>query len=383
MMRKLPYGANYLNWDDMVELKSAIDQKILFRYQTESESLSTQFEHMASRQFGASRALAVHNCTEALRLCLLSTRPSVGDIVYIPAVTFVAVAGAVLSCGLIPILVDVDEDFALNASRLPSDAQRVIVAHMEGVVRPLPSGVPFMIEDAAQSMGGRHDNGISAGVAGYAGVFSFHHNKVLTSGEGGLILTNSDETWKILRQYHDHGSTRTHGEYPVWDDNTFYGENFVTSEAIAAIQIQQLRHLDEILMGLERGYRLLREQIPDRTAFRVMERRQGDVKVSIRLQFSTRDLRIRAEARLREAKLPYWTLSRYFLPDHPVIRDRKSIYADGFPWSIASGALRMDYDFSPTKERLERVICLVISPELREAEQADEASRFVRVLETL
>lgn len=95
--RFLPYGANYLNWSDMHELQQVIEQSVLFRYQTESESMASRLERTVGERLGAEHVLAVHNCTEALRLALVSTRPAVGDVVYIPAVTFVAVAGAVLS----------------------------------------------------------------------------------------------------------------------------------------------------------------------------------------------------------------------------------------------------------------------------------------------
>src|SRR5437879_3515767 len=127
--RFLPYGANYLDWSDMSELRAAVEQKVLFRYQTESESMASRLERRVSEELGVSHVLAVHNCTEALRLALVSTRPRTGDVVYIPAVTFVAVAGAVLATGLIPVPVDVDDSFALDASLLPSDAPRVIAAH--------------------------------------------------------------------------------------------------------------------------------------------------------------------------------------------------------------------------------------------------------------
>ncbi|MFE6133633.1 DegT/DnrJ/EryC1/StrS family aminotransferase, partial [Streptomyces sp. NPDC056437] len=143
MLRKLPYGANYLEWDEMPELRHAINDKSLFRYISSGASVSSRLEQLVQERLGAAKALAVHNGTEALRLALKGTRPSAGDPVYIPAVTFVAVAGAVLSCGLVPVPVDVDERFALDATLLPGDAQRVIVAHMEGMVGPLPQNVPY------------------------------------------------------------------------------------------------------------------------------------------------------------------------------------------------------------------------------------------------
>lgn len=72
--RFLPYGANYLDWSDMSELRHAIEQGVLFRYQTETESMADRLERRVTEQLGAEHALAVHNCTEALRLALVSTR---------------------------------------------------------------------------------------------------------------------------------------------------------------------------------------------------------------------------------------------------------------------------------------------------------------------
>jgi len=374
-LRKLPYGANYLDWNDMVELREAIDEKILFRFQTVQESRATRLERVASERFGTKHALAVHNCTEGLRLSLLGTQPKIGDIVYIPAVTFVAVAGAALSVGLIPVLVDVNEDFLLDPAQLPQGAERVIVAHMEGAVGPLPTGVPFLIEDAAQALGGSHPDGRAAGSVGFTGVFSFHHNKVLTSGEGGLVITNDSERYELMRHYHDHGAIRVQGEYPRWDKNAFFGENFVASEPIASIQLQQFRHLDTLKQGLERGYGILLEHLPQSPDYRIHRRRPGDMKISIRLEFETKELRRRVEERFTAEGLPFWTLERYFLPEHPVLLHRRSIYADGFPWNLWKGEHQPE-KFAKTKDRLHRVLCLTISPEVSEEQQVAEARAY-------
>lgn len=377
MLRRLPYGANYLELEDMHELKYCIGEKILFRYQTTGDSMAEKMEQTAAAFFGTQYALGTHNCTEGLRVALLSTHPKVGDKVYIPAVTFVAVAGAVLSCGLIPVLVDVDEFLCMDMNALPPDAERVIVAHMEGSVAPLREGFPFLIEDAAQALGGRHADGVHAGAKGYCGVFSFHHNKILTSGEGGLIITNNGDAYAKMKLYHDHGCQRVHGEYPTWNKDTFYGENCVTSEIIASVQLQQFRHLEQIRTGLERGYRILREEVGP-NGFAIRERRPGDMKLSLRLEFGEEGERSALERILKEKGLPYWTLEKYFLPDHPVLHYRNSIYADNFPWNLAP-----DYelpDLSATRSRLKRTICLPVSPELDEAAQVSEARAFAAAL---
>ncbi|MER6913556.1 DegT/DnrJ/EryC1/StrS family aminotransferase [Streptomyces sp. NPDC000594] len=384
-LRFLPYGANYLDWSDMSELRHAVEQGVLFRYQTESESMASLLERRVAEKLGAAHVLAVHNCTEALRLALVSTRPRVGDPVHIPAVTFVAVAGAVLSTGLIPVPVDVDETFSLDTSLLPPDTQRVIVAHMEGTVAGLPEGVPYVIEDAAQALGAAFPDGRRAGTRGYAGTFSFHHNKVLTSGEGGLLVTQDPRAWEVMRCYHDHGSARVPGRYPTWNEGAYYGENFVTSEEVAAIQLQQFRHLDEILAGLERHYAIACEELPDRSDITPLPRAAGDAKISLRFRLESRELRDAAVARLTERSIANWTLGKYLLPEHPVLTSRRSLYADGFPWNLADGVPRgISRDgFARTRALLDRTLCVPLSPELSEADQRIAAKTLRQTLETL
>ncbi|GHI04132.1 aminotransferase [Streptomyces cellostaticus] len=383
--RFLPYGANYLDWSDMSELRHVIEQGVLFRYQTETESMADRLERRVAEELGADHVLAVHNCTEALRLALVSTRPRAGDVVHIPAVTFVAVAGAVLSTGLIPVPVDVDESFSLDASLLPPDAQRVVVAHMEGAVAPLPEHVPYVIEDAAQALGAVFPDGRRTGTRGYAGAFSFHHNKILTSGEGGLLVTNDPAAWQVMRCYHDHGSARVPGRYPTWNEGAYYGENFVTSEEVAAIQLQQFRHLDGILAGLERHYAITAQELPGRKDIALLPRSAGDAKISLRLRLESRELRDAAVARLSARGIAHWTLGKYFLPEHPVLTSRNSLYADGFPWNLADGiprAISRD-GFARTRSLLDRTLCVPLSPELSETEQRVAAKTLRQTLESL
>ncbi|MCP2257410.1 dTDP-4-amino-4,6-dideoxygalactose transaminase [Streptoalloteichus tenebrarius] len=386
-MRFLPYGANFLDWDDMTELRDAVRDRVLFRYQRQPESCATRLEEYAARRLGAKHVLAVHNCTEALRLALVVTRPRVGDVVHIPAMTFVAVAGAVLSTGLVPVPVDIDENLSLDVSLLPADAQRVIVAHMEGGLAEVPAHVPYVIEDAAQALGSRFPDGTHAGTKGFAGTFSFHHNKVLTSGEGGLATTNDEAVYALMRSYHDHGSARQPGRYPVWNDDAFWGENLVTSEEVAAIQLQQFRHLDEVLAGLQRHYDLMVEELPRRSDMRPLPRTAGEAKISVRLELDSRELRDRAVATLTEQGVPNWTLDKYFLPAHPVLAGRRSLYADGFPWNLApdtpeTAGLSRD-GFAATRERLGRIVCLPLFPELSVDEQAVAAKATRALLEQL
>ncbi|RLV04400.1 aminotransferase [Streptomyces griseocarneus] len=383
--RFLPYGANYLDWSDLHELREAVGHGVLFRYQTEDESVASRLERHAAGRLGSPHVLAVHNCTEALRLALISTCPRAGDLVHIPAVTFVAVAGAVLSSGLVPVLVDVDDSLSLDPALLPPGTERVIVAHMEGTTAPLPDGVPYVVEDCAQALGAVLPDGRHAGTAGYAGAFSFHHNKVLTSGEGGLLVTGDPDVWARMRSYHDHGSARVPGRYPTWRQDAHYGENLVTSEGVAAIQLQQFRHLDELLAGLERHHRLAMEAVPARTDVRVLPRAAGDVKTSLRFRWESRELRDAAVAALTAHGIASWTLDKYLLPEHPVLTGRRSLYGDGFPWNLApDGPLALSRDgFARTRDLLGRTLCVPLSPELSAQEQALAVKTLRQLLEAV
>ncbi|MFD0385329.1 DegT/DnrJ/EryC1/StrS family aminotransferase [Streptomyces stramineus] len=224
-----------------------------------------------------------------------------------------------------------------------------------------------------------------AGTRGYAGTFSFHHNKVLTSGEGGLLVTGDRAAWETMRCYHDHGSARVPGHYPTWNQDAHFGENFVTSEGVAAIQYQQFRHLDALLAGLERMHALAMQELPDRPDLTVLPRAAGDVKISLRFRWESRELRDAAVAALTARSIANWTLGKYFLPEHPVLTGRRSLYGDGFPWNLApAGPLALSRDgFARTRDLLDRTLCVPLSPELPEQEQVLAVKALRQTLEAV
>lgn len=381
MLRSHPYGAQFLSAQDTPELFEALDERVLFRYSARGSSVSDRLEDHAVQRLGVAGALTCPNGTQALRLALLATRPSAGTRVYIPAVTFVAVAGAVLSLGLIPVCVDVDEGFALDPALLPADAERVVVAHMDGMVAPVPEGPAFVIEDSAQAMGGLHADGRPVGSVGFAGTFSFHHAKVLTSGEGGLVVTRHPEVRALMRSYSDHGSAREQGKYPQWTDGAFYGENLTSNEAVAAVQLQQLRLLDHILGRLERHHDRAVDALSPLAQVHVVERTAGDPKVSLHVELADAEARSAVEASLSAADLPSWTLDKYLLPDHPVVAGRRSLYSDGYPWSLDPDVTHLSRDdFATTRAHLRRRLVLPLAPEMDDAQQDELVARYAQAL---
>ena len=361
-MKQILYGANFLSLDQMPELQAALKEKALFRYSKAEPSSCQQFEDLACRTFGATHALVTTSCTQGLRLALLSTRPGIGDRVYVPAVTFIAVVNAVLSCGMIPIPVETDDDLLMDCTKLPHDAKRVIVCHMDGRACDIPAGPEYVIEDCAQALGARNRTGRYVGSIGSCGVFSFQQGKILASGQGGLILTNTAKLFERMRNYHDHGVSRDANGRPSWPEGSYYGENMIANELQASVQLQQMRCLEETMEELEYTYRILLDKLKDIGSFQIRARREFDQKTSLVLYCGSASDRVDLIQRLQDEELPYNTYDRYFIPENPILRDQKSIFRDGFPWNhvTSEGPLWDPGSFARVKERLKRTIAFPI-----------------------
>src|SRR5262249_48556620 len=144
-------------------------------------------------------ATSVSNGTTALHLVLEALGIGVGDEVIVPAITFVATAAAVKHCGAVPVIADVDPGhWCLTADSIgsvfTSRTRAVIPVHLFGTPAPLleiQNRFPNLaiVEDAAEAHGAKL-NGRPVGTIGIAGVFSFYGNKLMTTGEGGMIVTS-------------------------------------------------------------------------------------------------------------------------------------------------------------------------------------------------
>ncbi|MQS17763.1 DegT/DnrJ/EryC1/StrS family aminotransferase [Streptomyces kaniharaensis] len=212
-----------------------------------------RFEQAFAAEHGASHAVAVSSGTAALEVILRSVDVRDRDVI-VPAVTFYATAGAVLHAGGRPVIADVDRATlalspdTLEAALTPGTAA-VVLVHIGGLITPDAEalravcnrrGIP-LVEDAAHAHGSSLD-GRAAGSFGLAGAFSFYPTKVTTSGEGGMILTESPELRDEARIYRDQGKgsfTTNHHVRP--------GYSWRMSELNAAVGAVHLRRLKEFI----------------------------------------------------------------------------------------------------------------------------------------
>lgn len=211
------------------------------------------FESKFAEFCGTRYAVAVSNGTTALHLALIGLGVTPQDEVIIPDLTFVATANAVKYVGARVVVVDIDRDSLCIDVRAVSRAitpktRAIIPVHLYGHpadMQPLmvvakEHGVA-VIEDAAEAHGATY-RGVRVGSIGDAGVFSFYGNKVITSGEGGMITSNSRDLVDRLRFLRDHAMSPTRR---YW--HTEVGFNYRLTNLQAALAVAQLERIEEFL----------------------------------------------------------------------------------------------------------------------------------------
>lgn len=163
-------------------------------------------------------SVAVTSCTTALHLSLVACGIGHGDEVIVPSFTWIATANAVEYTGAIPVFCDVDlGTFNMNSEELEkymTDKTKAVIpvhlfglsADLDNIIRITSDNDIKIIEDAACGFGSRY-KGIHVGNFGKTGCFSFHPRKAITTGEGGMITTKSEEIYKYLLSLRDHGAS--------------------------------------------------------------------------------------------------------------------------------------------------------------------------------
>lgn len=201
-----------------------------------------QFEQHYADFHDAKYGICVNSGTTALYLALKAAGIGCGDEVILPGYTFIATASAILDVGAIPVFVDIDPetyniDPALIEKKITEKTRAIMPVHFAGRSADMSELLRFaahynlkIIEDAAQAWGSEWD-GRKVGAIGTAGCFSFQSSKNISSGEGGIILTNDEETARFARSYSNCGRL----ENGVWYEHYYLGGNFRMTEFQAAI----------------------------------------------------------------------------------------------------------------------------------------------------
>ena len=211
------------------------------------------FEDLFREFTGSGYAVAVSNGTAALHLALAALDIGRGDEVIVPSLTFIATANAVAYTGAIPVFADSEEDTwnidPACIEKLITDRTRAIIpvhlygqpCKMEEIQSIARKYELYVIEDAAEAIGAKYKSQ-SVGSIGNIGCFSFFGNKVITTGEGGMLVTDSKDIFEKARILRDHGMDPSRKYWHPW-----IGFNYRMTNLQAAVGVGQLERIDDIL----------------------------------------------------------------------------------------------------------------------------------------
>jgi len=242
-------------------LKEVLESRVWWRT---PGTRTLEFEKSFAKFHGARHAIAVTNGTAALEVAVASLGIGAGDEVIVPNFTFVATASAVLFANALPVLVDVDPetyciDPDLVEDAITSRTRAIIAVHMGGhpadldrLKRIASRKRLALIEDSAHAHASEW-RGQRVGTFGVAGTFSFQASKLMTAGEGGMIISNHDKFEVRARSVHDCG--RMPGKW--FYSHFIYGSNYRLSEWQGAILQVQLGRLDQQTKRRHHNARLL------------------------------------------------------------------------------------------------------------------------------
>jgi dTDP-4-amino-4,6-dideoxygalactose transaminase len=222
-----------------------------------------RFEELFRSYTGARHAVAVSSCTAALHLCLLACGVGPGDEVITTAMTFVATANAIVHTGATPVLVDCDRRTGLIdpdrvEAAVTSRTRAIVPVHlygrpcaMDAIMDIAARNRLIVIEDAAHAIEARH-GGRKVGTIGHMTAFSFYVTKNITTGEGGMVTTDSPALAEMIRRQALHGLS-----HDAWQRYTHDGDRHYTAETAgfkynmtdmqAALGIHQLARIERCL----------------------------------------------------------------------------------------------------------------------------------------
>lgn len=254
-------GFEVFGEEEKQQILDVLETGVLFRYEFAEKRRGVykvaEFEKRFAATCGCRYAQAVSSGTAALRVAMAALGISPGDEVITQGFTFVATWEAILDAGAVPVFAEVDESLTMDPKDLEKKitprTRAIIPVHMLGAPARIDAimavadkhGIP-VIEDTAQACGGTFQ-GRHLGTFGAMGIFSFDPVKTITTGEGGMIITDDENLYRNCSEYHDHGHDHNPDLDRGLEGRRFVGFNYRMGELQGAIGLAQLAKLDDII----------------------------------------------------------------------------------------------------------------------------------------
>ena len=382
-------GYEIFGEEEKKEIMDVLDTGVLFRYEFLDQRKGVfkvrQFEENFAKYCGTGHAQAVTSGTTALKVALTALGIGPGDEVITQGFTFVATWEAILEVGAIPVFTEVDATLNMDPvdlqKKITAKTKCIIPVHMLGAQAKIAEIIAIaaklnipVLEDTAQATGARI-HGKHLGTFGKCGTFSFDSVKTLTTGEGGMVITDDEELWRSMSEYHDHG--HDHKVNPGGrggEGRRFIGSNFRMMELQGAIGLAQLAKLDAMIVAQQKNKNVLKDAaaaIPG-VSFRQLVDTQGDSATHLAFIMRDREHCQRVNGSLRKdgfGAVNFSENSWHYFPQWEHLLGGKSLTRSGFPFTEPSGNKRIVYDpkaLPQSAALLERTLVYPVSIKMAE-----------------
>ena len=265
-------GTELFGSEERKEINDVMETGILFRFNHDAQRngiwKAKEFEAEVKKLTGAKYAHAVSSGSTAIATAMAAAGIGAGDEVIVPPFTYIATIEAVLFIGATPVFAEIDETLDLSAAGIKAaitpKTKAVCLVHMCGGMADMDSIMAvvkennlILVEDAGQAFAASY-KGTSTGLFGVSGAYSFDFFKIATAGEGGVIVTNSEQVYKYADSYSDHGHDHV-GNNRGMEQHPILGFNYRISELHAAVGVAQTRKVPQIIKANRKNKALLTE----------------------------------------------------------------------------------------------------------------------------
>jgi 8-amino-3,8-dideoxy-alpha-D-manno-octulosonate transaminase len=391
-------GISVFGAEERAAALEVLESRSLFRYYGPALlDRVAGFEAAACAFLGSAHAVATSSGTAALRAALAALGVGCGDEVILPAFTFIASVNAVVVAGAVPIFAEVDDTLGINpddvAAKITDRTAAVMAVHLDNGacdMDPLLSvtaarGIP-VLEDTAQAMGATY-NGRALGTLGAIGAFSLQLEKNITTGEGGLVVTDDEDLYLRAARYQDQGGQFVTSKGSARGDaaEPFVGENLRMTELAGAIAGVQLAKLPALLERQRANQQRILAAVADvpGISFRRLPDPAGDGGSSVNLFLPDRE----SAKRFIKAMLAEGIPTGQFYGGKPVyltpsIMAKRTASGKGGPWNCAEHPTDVEYGpglCPATEELVGRSAIVLVGASYTEADCDDVAGAIAKV----
>ena len=343
--------------EEIDAVAKVINSKSLFKVNDALQE-SQKAEDDLKNLLNCKHALIMTSGHAALVSALIAMGVGPGDEVIVPAYTYIATAMAVVGAGAIPVIVDIDETLTISPQAIKNAitprTKAIIPVHIQGFPSKMDEicaiakehGL-FVLEDACQADGGSF-KGKRLGTIGTAGAFSFNYFKVISTGEGGALVTDDKDIFERSLIYHDSSAVAFFGnQLSGVDAIPVCGNEYRTNEITSAILRVQLTKLDGILADLRKNKAYIMNALKGVATFSPSNDIEGDCGTTLAFSFDS-ETKARAFAEKTGGWLPIDTGKHVFTNWTPIIQKRGAFHPAMDPFKMKENA-PCDQDYSADK----------------------------------